>query len=74
MSQAAFPIGWASTCILGQFEAGVKIVKALSFAMRAGLRASLVRPHICTFCSVGISAQSSCESCHLGYKVGVGWH
>ena len=31
MSQAAFPIGRASACIIGQFEAGVRLVKALFF-------------------------------------------
>ena len=43
MSQADFPIRQASTCILGQFEAGVRLMKALFFAMREGLGASLVR-------------------------------
>ena len=43
MSQAAFSIGRASACILGQFENGFRIVKALFFAVRTGLGDLLVR-------------------------------
>ena len=42
MSQAAFRIGRASACIYVQFEASVRLVKALFLAMREGLGASLV--------------------------------
>ena len=73
MSQADFPIGRASACIIGQFEAGVRLVKALFFAMRAGLGDFLVR-RIFTFCAVVVLAQPSCEGCHLCHELGVGGH
>ena len=71
MSQAAFPIGRASACILGQFEAGVRLVKALFFTVRTGIGALLVW-RISTCCAVGVLFQPSCEVCHLCHELGVG--
>ena len=71
MSQAPFTIGWASACILGQFDAGVRLVKALFLTVRSGLGASLVR-RISTCCAVGFSSQPSCEVCHLYHELVVG--
>ena len=73
MSQAAFPVGRASDCILGQFEAGIRLVKVLFFAMREGLGALLVR-RIFTCCAVGVLAQPSCEGCYICHDVGVDGH
>ena len=53
MSQAAFPIGRVSACILGQFEAGVRFVKALSFTVETGLGDLIVR-RSSTCCAVGV--------------------
>ena len=70
MAQAAFPIGRASTCIIGQSEAGIRLVESLLFAVRTGLGDSLVRR--CSACfAVGVSSQPSCEVCHLCRKLGV---
>ena len=71
MSQADFPIGWASTSIIGQFEACIRLVKALFFTVRIGLGYFLVWC-IFTCCAVGVSSQPSCEVCHLCHKLGVG--
>ena len=58
MSHADFPIGQTSACIIGQFEAGFMLVKALFFATRSGLGSSLVPP-ICTHCTVEVPAHPS---------------
>ena len=71
MSQAAFPIGQASAYILGQLEAGVRLVKALFFTVGTGLGASLFRSSS-TCCAVRVSSQPSCEACHLCHELGVG--
>ena len=71
MSQADFPIGRASACILGKFEAGVRLVKDLFFTVRTGLGESFVR-YISTCCAVRVSSQTSCEVCHLFHELGVG--
>ena len=70
ISQSAFQIGRASDCILGQFEAGVRLVKALLFTVGTGLGDSLVQ--ISSTCyAVGVSSQHSCEVCHLFHELGV---
>ena len=73
MSQADFPIGRSSACIIGQFKAGDRVLKVLFFSMMEGLGSLLVR-RICTCCAVRVSAQPSCEDCHLFYEIVVGGH